>query len=102
MKVYLIQNGEGKCKIGYTSKTVVGRIKNGVQTGSSSKVVPLYEYESSYAMRIETVMHNMFSCYNTSGEWFDLPTDVILGFRELAAKIERNLKTVESFKDFDF
>lgn len=94
MRVYLIRNGEDKYKIGFTSRSLDTRMKE-IQTGSSSELSIVSEFESEYAQRIEATMHNVYSAYNTSGEWFALPEDEVLRFRDRARRMHENFRILE-------
>ena len=94
MRIYLFRNGELKYKIGFTSRSIDKRMKE-VQTGSSSELTVAGEFESEYASRIETAMHNLYSAYNTSGEWFALPEQEVVMFKERARKMHENFRFLE-------
>lgn len=94
MKVYLIGNGDGKYKIGYTSRPIQYRLSE-IQVGSSSELSVIAEYESENAQIIETALHNIYDHYNTSGEWFALPEIEILRFKETCNKFDGNFKTLK-------
>ena len=69
MFIYLIQNKEtGHFKIGRT-KNINKRIKQ-LQTGSSGELVLVDKFE--IYSKLESYLHNIYSAYNISGEWFDL------------------------------
>lgn len=86
-KIYLIKSlNEGVYKIG-VSKTPNKRLKE-VQTGNPSPIDILYLYETEYAYKIETCLHNRYSHYNTHGEWFELSLKEELSFIETCTKIE--------------
>lgn len=98
MKLYLIRNGDGKFKIGYTSRPIKYRLSE-IQVGSSSQLTVEALYESKYAKMIEVVMHRMYSAYHVSGEWHDLPINIVVDFLDRARKVEENLKSIEEAKD---
>lgn len=91
MKVYLIINEEEKYKVGYTNRTASKRIKE-LQTGSSSEMSVVDEYESDNAKQIETILHRFFKSKKISGEWFNLTKDDVFDFRKTCKKIDDNLK----------
>lgn len=108
MKVYLLVNNEEKYKIGYTDRDVNIRIKE-LQTGSHAEIHELYEYESTYAKQIETILHRMLSFNRIKGEWFNLTGEQVFGFLSLCKKIDDGLKcvnenmmeSIQTFENFD-
>ena len=86
--VYLIKmvgNDRELYKIGYTSKNVQNRI-NELQTGCPYKILLVETYESKYARKIETTLHNIYSHINTHGEWFELNIEDVCNFKMLCDK----------------
>lgn len=89
-KIYLIKSlNEGIYKIG-VSKKPSKRLKE-VQTGNPAPIDILYLYESDNAYKIETVLHNRYSHFNTHGEWFELSIKEEMSFMETCANIEKML-----------
>lgn len=89
MFIYLIQNKEtGHFKIGRT-KNINKRIKQ-LQTGSSGELVLVDKFESDFASKLESYLHNIYSCYNINGEWFDLCYSNVAKFKPLCEMMEKN------------
>lgn len=90
--VYLLQSydeyHERIFKIGFTRSNPEKRIKQ-LQTGNSEKIELLFSYESEYFTKIEKTLHNLFSIYNKSGEWFKLDNPNI--FIDECKRIEKNI-----------
>lgn len=97
MKVYLLINGEGKFKIGFTERNIQKRIKE-LQTGSHSEMHVVQEYESDNARQIETIMHRQFRSKRISGEWFELTNEEVFDFSNRCKKIDTNLKFLRDNK----
>jgi hypothetical protein len=94
MRVYLIKNNEEHYKIGYSGRKVHKRLEE-LQTANGSQLWFISEYESKYARRIEAALHNIYSAYCVSGEWFCLPVEEVLMFKKRAKDIENNLTALE-------
>lgn len=87
-KIYLIKSlNEGLYKIGVSNRPN-NRLKE-VQTGNPSPVGIVHLYESENAYKIESVLHNRYSHYNTHGEWFELSIKEEVSFLETCANIEK-------------
>jgi ABC-type iron transport system FetAB ATPase subunit len=97
MKVYLLVNGEGKFKIGFTERTTEKRIKE-LQTGSHSEMHVLQEYESNNARQIETILHRFLRSKRISGEWFELTNEEVFDFKNRCKKIDENLTYLKENK----
>lgn len=97
MFIYLLTNGN-HYKIGFT-KNINNRIKQ-LQTGSSTKIELISSYKSDkFYSIIENALHRTYNIYQTSdNEWFDLPINEILNFKENCRKIENNLLILEKHK----
>jgi hypothetical protein len=95
--IYLLTNGN-HYKIGFT-KNINNRIKQ-LQTGSSTKIELISSYKSDkFYSIIENALHRTYNIYQTSyNEWFDLPINEILNFKENCRKIENNLLILEKHK----
>jgi len=94
MFIYLIQNKEtGHFKIGRT-KNINKRIKQ-LQTGSSGELVLVDKFESNYASKLESYLHNIYSAYNISGEWFDLSYSDVSKFKLICETMEKNYLLLE-------
>jgi hypothetical protein len=86
-KIYLIKSlNEGVYKIG-VSKSPTKRLQE-IQTGNPAPVEILHLYETKYAYKIETALHNRYSHYNTHGEWFELSIKEEISFMDTCGKIE--------------
>lgn len=71
--VYVIGCGSHGVKIG-TSHNPEER-RDSLQTGSPIPLEILNTIESSEASRLESSLHERYSQYRLSGEWFDLPAE---------------------------
>ncbi len=90
-QVYLIQSLEDSTfKIG-TSKHPEKRLKQ-IQTGNPTKLKLFDTYESEIAVKIETALHHLLSHYKREGEWFEIPLNEAIKFKEKCSKIENNFK----------
>jgi len=95
-KVYLLLDWDShpaeKYKIGITKNDIQKRIKQ-LTTGSSGELVLISSYESENYRKIEGVLHRTYNCYSTSGgkEWFELPSEKVLSFKEDCKKIDDNI-----------
>jgi hypothetical protein len=89
-KIYLIKSlNEGVYKIG-VSKNPNKRLSE-LQTGNPYPIEILYLYESNMAYKIESVLHNRYSHFNTQLEWFELSIKEEVSFLETCASIENML-----------
>ena len=94
MRVYLIKNNEDHYKIGYSGRNVHKRMDE-LQTANGSELWLINEYKSGYARKIEAALHNIYSAYCVSGEWFRLPISEVVLFKKRAQDIENNLVALE-------
>ena len=96
--IYLIRGNNGKYKIGI-AKNPQSRLKQ-LQTGSSTKIELISSYKSDkFYSIIENALHRTYNIYQTTdNEWFDLPINEILNFKENCRKIENNLLILEKHK----
>lgn len=78
--VYFIRSGE-YIKIGYTSD-LPKRLSN-LQTGNPHQLTVIHTILTRQAEEIEADLHEMFTEYHVSGEWFRLPDDAIARVKEL-------------------
>lgn len=93
-KIYLIKSlNEGVYKIG-VSKNPNKRL-NDLQTGNPSPIKILYLYESKNAYKIEKVLHNRYSHFNTHLEWFELSIKEEVTFLETCGSIEQSLDALK-------
>jgi len=102
MQVYLIKNGHGDYKIGFTSKRVIERIA-GLQTGASSDLTVVTSYYTKkqtvkMARTIEGILHRQHQSKKLKGEWFALTLEDEMQFVEHCSKIERNVLFLEENK----
>lgn len=93
MFIYLLSNGDFY-KIG-VSKNPDNRVKQ-LQTGSSSHIMLIHKYESKFAFKIESALHNSY--LNENLEWFHLTIEEVLNFIIQCEKIDNNLKFLEENK----
>lgn len=97
MYVYLIRCSENNFyKIGI-SKNVKTRLKQ-IQTTAPDNVFIVYEYESSYAAKIEKALHNFLKPYHRNNEWFELSLNEELKFLNMCSSIENNLMYLDNHK----
>jgi predicted GIY-YIG superfamily endonuclease len=92
--IYLIRSKEtGDYKIGI-SKHPQKRLKQ-LQTGNSSELELITSYDSEYASRIETTLHNIYSHLKKEGEWFELSLTEAMDFRSKCIDTEQNFRIIE-------
>lgn len=96
--IYLISNQCGQYKIGVTKNKISNRIKE-FKTGNPDELKLFHFFETPNAYKIEKVLHRQYSHFNVSGEWFELPIDIVSDFINICNKIESDLKLIEN-KDF--
>lgn len=96
MRVYLIRNGEGFYKIGYTKHDVSYRIEQ-LQTGSSSELEFIAECLVRHPTKVESALHRKFKHHHVLGEWFDLPDEVVVEFVYHAKKIDDMFQSLIDF-----
>jgi hypothetical protein len=96
-KIYLIFNGAGQYKIGYTQRDPEQRLME-LQTGNPETLMIIKTYKSSKAHEIEKILHRKYQIYKTQGEWFELPPKEIPQFQENCALIESSLILLENNK----
>ena len=86
-----IDNNEDIYKIGFTRKNpkLLKRLKQ-LQTGNENDLILVDQYESKFAIMIETAIHNMWKHKNKRGEWFYLTQEEVLNFKNKCKKIEEN------------
>jgi hypothetical protein len=89
--VYLIQSIEDeKLKIG-VSKNPNLRIKN-IQTGNGNKIKLIESYLTKYPNKIENILHNRYSYCRKTGEWFEYDLELIVNFKKICRKHEKNIE----------
>lgn len=89
--LYLIQHKKipEYTKIGYTTD-LQKRIKS-LQTSSPTGIHVLYSKETSYAYKIEQMLHKRYAHKNTNLEWFNLSSaDIIEIIQWIEIQINRN------------
>jgi hypothetical protein len=104
MKYVYLANIEGTdiYKIGFTKKNPIKRIEE-LQTGNPQKIVLTSYHKSKMAPEVESVMHrfNVSKKYNSEdgrmllGEWFQLNSDDVAGFKNQCEKIEEGLRVIK-------
>jgi hypothetical protein len=78
--IYLIcDNLNNKYKIGMTKGDINKRMKQ-LQTGNSNELFIHSYYKTKYPFRLEKILHNKFTNYNTLNEWFELPDSDVINF----------------------
>lgn len=102
--VYLITDWSSmpiRYKVGITKGDVNKRLK-ALQTGSSGELVLLNKYSSENYRKIETVLHRGYKPYSTDGgkEWFELPDEKVLKFKEECKTIDENIKLLKENNHF--
>lgn len=96
-KIYLIFNGNGQYKIGYTKRSPEERL-NELQTGNAETLTLIKIFETNRAKEIEKILHRRYKAYQTSGEWFQLPPGETLKFYDICTEINKTLNYLESNK----
>ena len=89
-QIYLIRNGEGHYKIGYTERNISKRL-NELQTATATELQVICTFETKLASKIERILHRLYNSKRMKGEWFDLGINDVTGFKESCEKIEKNL-----------
>ena len=94
--IYLISkkdNDENVYKIGFTRKDPkkLKRLKQ-LQTGNDSDLIVVDQYESEFAIMIETSMHNMYRHKNKRGEWFYLTQEEVTNFQNECRTRKKNFE----------
>lgn len=89
--VYLLKNtSNDEYKIGI-SKHPQQRLSE-VQTGNASKIEIIDTFETEYAYKIETSLHNKYGYVRKEGEWFTLSLKEEVEFISDCKRIENNIK----------
>jgi hypothetical protein len=95
MFLYILNfSGTTLYKIGITKNNIEKRISE-LQTGSPYKIDEIWKYKTSYATKIEPVIHRHYSHCNTKGEWFDFNDVNIEEVKTKILKIEENIKFLQ-------
>lgn len=98
--IYLIRseiNGEILYKIGITKN--INERKKQLQTANTDLTVVDF-FESKWANKIESYLHNVYKSYNVSGEWFLLDFEDVKKFKERCEKIEKNYDYLSEHNPF--
>jgi hypothetical protein len=80
-------------KIGFSKKSILQR-KSASQTGCPHEITIVDKYESEYALKIETSLHNLYSYKNTHGEWFRLDISDEVNFKKICEKYHNIHKSI--------
>lgn len=74
--IYVIQDGNGRVKIGISADPIARR--DNLQTASASRLKLVYvaAAKSDDAFAVERASHRLLSQYRHEGEWFDISPDV--------------------------
>jgi hypothetical protein len=76
-KVYVVGSDDGPYKVGITSTSMESRV-TALQTGCPHPIKVFLSLSTPMAYQIEKSAHRILAKYNTSGEWFDAPLDLVL------------------------
>lgn len=76
-KVYVVGPKDGPYKVGFTSTSLESRVIY-LQTGCPHPIRVFLSIATPMAYQIEQSVHRLLARYNTSGEWFDAPLDLVL------------------------
>lgn len=109
--VYIISNGQGLYKIGWTGDHVEKRLR-ALQVGSPHRLEVVYTERSSDAETLERQFHERFAAKHFRGEWFQLDPDDLRQFScsdlngwnqlvSIECRLDRVLSTARSFKADD-
>ena len=79
------------CKIGVTQGSIENRIKK-LQTGNSSNLHTFTYFKSDHVFKLEKMLHRHYHKYNTSGEWFNFPDDIVMRFKSTCEENENLIK----------
>lgn len=86
--VYLICDpSQNLYKIGVTRGNGEKRLKQ-LQTGNASELQIIYTHETEFPYRLETMLHNKFKINQVLNEWYDLPAEVVLNFKDICLETE--------------
>lgn len=94
-KLYILKEKDtNNYKIGYTKNSIDSRIKS-LQTGNSNEIIEYASFESDYAIKIETALHNLHSIYNKRGEWFEFTEDEISEIVKFITRLHSNFQFLQ-------
>jgi hypothetical protein len=91
--VYLLESNS-KYKIGKTTKNINNRISQ-LQVGCPEPIRLVAFYKTEKHSIIEKSLHRFFSHTNSIGEWFDLPINIVIDFKNICEKIENNINFLD-------
>lgn len=91
--VYLIRGNDSNYKIGI-AKNPKQRLKQ-LQTGNSDTLTLIEEYQSEYASKIESTLHNQYNHARNEGEWFDLSIEIESKFVKKCQQIDETFKLLK-------
>lgn len=94
MKIYLISseiNNDTLYKIGITKRDVKKRIKE-LKTGNAAELNIVNVFESKWAFKIESNLHQTYQTKNIRGEWFRLEQEEIDNFISRCQLIHDNFE----------
>ncbi len=90
MFIYLIKTKDNQqYKIGI-AHNVYKRLRE-LQTGNPEELILINSYNSKFASKIETSLHNHYNYLNKRGEWFYFDICIELKFLDLCKQIEENI-----------
>lgn len=97
-KIYLMHSAEiGAYKIG-VSKNPIKRLET-LSTGCPYSIDLIYKFVSKRPFMLEGALHSTYVQYKRnidgdplSGEWFDLPTNEVIGFLDKCRKLESTME----------
>ena len=98
--VYVIcdPQNEGLFKIGVTRGDIQKRLKS-LQTGNPNEIFLCKYFETDDPYFFEKQLHFKYRDYNTTGEWYDLTSELLEKFEEYCQQIA---EMYESMKDNPF
>ena len=90
MIIYLISseiNDEILYKIGITRKSAEYRLKQ-LKTGNPAVLKVVNTFESKWAFKIETSLHERFFNFHINGEWYNLSEEIVSSFVKLCKDLD--------------
>lgn len=98
--IYLICNPETEqFKIGVTRFDPNKRLKQ-LQVGCGTQLHIVHVYYCEFPFRLESILHHKFKLYKTSGEWFALPSNEVLNFKNTCQQIDLNIQLLKDNEYF--
>ena len=94
MIIYLISseiNNEKLYKIGITRTDVKKRLKQ-LKTGNPAILNIVNQFESKWAFKIESNLHDRFYNTHISGEWFSLTSEIVSDFTNICEKLHETFE----------